>query len=623
MKKHFLFSAAVAALMTCACSVEPVDVVDVQPEEEGEFTVLTAGFAGAEDETRTVRQADGKVFWSPGDQISILRGRGHSKFTADNTEPAASASFSGTMPSGTSAFWAVYPYKAEDGLQNPYMVTTLPGQQEAVAGSFANELFISAAYVKNSTTTLTFYHQCGGVKFSVTQPGVTRVTLIPADKSVFLAGLVGLVADSVGAVPYIGATGSEENMFNTVELNAPEGETLKVGEAYHFVTLPATLAGGFSLLFEKEDGSFAVRTYSKDVTIKAAHFATLMEADKGLSYRTDFLDYSPGEVVLDGLGGAFGIHVRGTLEYHIDSYTDWIHEVSATGDLRVDYCHAYYADRNEEGVERTGMLSICYGDNCYPITVTQSPLGDLKVYPNHSLGMRFTATWCGYCPIMSESFRLAKENLGDKFEYVCLYATDGNYGYADGERLFAMYGLTGYPSAILDGRFKLQNYGSTYAASLVAQTMEETEAYYPTVTAVGLESSVSGRKLTVKADVIAQVPETYKITVILMEDGIVGFQKDYTDGDHQDFIHNRVARMTLTSSVFGDEFDIDAAGETKSLTYTATIPDEYVLDNLVVLAYVQRNFNDRPALQSGPYGPWYVDNCRAASVGATAPLEVQ
>ena len=623
MKKHFLFPAAVAALLTCACSVEPVDVVDVQPEEEGEITVLTAGFAGAEDETRTVRQADGKVFWSPGDQISILRARGHSKFTADNTEPAASATFSGTMPSGTSAFWAVYPYKESDGLQNPYMVTTLPGQQEAVAGSFADELFISAAYVKNNTKTLTFYHQCGGVKFSVTQPGVTRVTLIPTDKSVYLAGLIGLVADSVGAVPYIAATGADANMFNTVELSAPEGETLKVGEAYHFVTMPAFLAGGFSLLFEKEDGSFAVKTYNKDVTIKAAHFATLMEADKGLSYRNDFLDYSPGEVILDGLGGAFGIHVRGTLEYHIDCLTDWIHEVSAAGDLRVDFCHAYYADRNDEGVERTGMLTICYGDNCYPITVTQSPLGDLKVYPNHSLGMRFTATWCGYCPIMSETFRLTQEKMGDRFEYVCMYETGGDYGYPDGELLFAMYGLTGYPSGIIDGWYELENYDSSVASSMAAQAMAETEALYPAVTAVGLESSLSGRELTVKADVIAQMPETYKITVILMEDGIVGFQKDYNAGDHEDFVHNRVARMTLTSSVFGDEFDIDAAGETKSLTYTATIPNGYVLDNLVVLAYVQRNFNDRPALQSGSYGDWYVDNCRAAAVGTTAPLEVR
>ena len=191
MKKHFLF-AAVAALMTCACSVEPVDVVDVQPEEDGEFTVLTAGFAGAEDETRTVRQADGKVFWSPGDAISILRGSKNAKFTASNTEPAASATLSGTMPSGTANYWAVYPYSSSNNIQNGYMVTMLSNQQKAVAGSFADGLFISAAYVKNSTTSLKFYHQVGGIKFTLTQPGIKRVTLIPADEDVCLAGLIGL-----------------------------------------------------------------------------------------------------------------------------------------------------------------------------------------------------------------------------------------------------------------------------------------------------------------------------------------------------------------------------------------------------------------------------------------------
>ena len=81
--------------------------------------------------------------------------------------------------------------------------------------------------------------------------------------------------------------------------------------------------------------------------------------------------------------------------------------------------------------------------------------------------------------------------------------------------------------------------------------------------------------------------------------------------------------MALTSPVTGAEFDVDVAGETKSFSYTATVPSECNLDNMVVLAFVQRNFNDRPAIQSGKYGEWYVDNCRAAALGATAPLEVE
>jgi hypothetical protein len=42
-----------------------------------------------------------------------------------------------------------------------------------------------------------------------------------------------------------------------------------------------------------------------------------------------------------------------------------------------------------------------------------------------------------------------------------------------------------------------------------------------------------------------------------------------------------------------------------------------------VIAFVQRNFNDRPAIQSDKYGEWYVDNCRAAALGTAAPLEVE
>ena len=623
MKKHFLFAAAVAALMTCACSVEPVDVVDVQPEEEGEFTVLTAGFAGAEEETRTVRQADGKVFWSPGDAISILRGTRNAKFTAQNTEPAASASFTGTMPSGSSSYWAVYPYRSLNNLSNGLLVTSLPAKQNAVAGSFADKLFISAAYVRNSTTSLKFYHQCGGVKFSVTQPGVKKVTLLPADSGVHLAGLIGLSA-SVGKAPYIYATGEDSDMSNTVELSAPEGETLQVGEAYHFVTLPATLSGGFTLLFEKEDGSFCTRVIDRDVEIQAAHFATLMEADRGLAYRKDYLEYSPEEVRIDGLGGLFGIHVKGTLDYHIDSFSDWIHPVSTEGDLRLDRVHSYLVDRNEEGGERTGMLSFCYGENCYPILVTQSALGSLAVYPRHMLGMRFTATWCQYCPIMDATFHQARDTMGDAFEYVCFYDTSGSYGFAGSNYLNDYYKVGGFPSGILDGRFNLPNYSSSdIGASVIAQVGAQTADYYPTATVLGISSTLSGRNLSVKVDVRAQYEEDYKLTVFLCENNIIGSQSNYqAPTTITDFNHSRVTRMSLTSYT-GDLFEGPEAGGVKSLEYTATIPSGYNLDNMEIVAFVQRNFNDRPAIQSAPYGDWYVDNSRSAALGATAPLEVQ
>ena len=626
MKKHFLFAAAVAALMTCACSVEPVDVVDVQPEEEGEITVLTAGFAGAEDETRTVRQADGKVFWSPKDEISVIRGTsttGHKKFVSDNTAPAASANFTGTMPSGSAAYWAVYPYKAGDSFNGTYLVTTLPSDQQAVAGSFADDLFISAAYVRNSVTSLTFYHQVGGVKFSVTQPGIKRVTLIAADENVFLAGLIGLYCPTAGQVPYIRATGYPEDMSSSIELTAPEGETLQVGEAYHFVTIPATLNGGFTLLFEKEDGSVGFRTIGKTVTIKAGHFATLMEADKGVSYRDAYLEYSPEEVMVDGAGGVFSINVNGTLEYHIDSASDWITEVSAKGDVRFGRVHGFYAEPNPEAGERTGMLTICYGDNCYPIMVTQSAQGAVTAIPHHIFGMRFTATWCQYCPMMDEAFHKVESQLGDSFEYACFYATSGNYGTEGSDYLASFYQIGGYPTGIIDGRTDIPNYNSTdVTAQEAINAGNETAKYYPTATSLGIESSVSGRDVTVKVDVKALYEEDYKLTVLLCENNIIGNQTNYqAPTTITDFNHSRVTRLFLTSSYTGDLFEIPSAGGTKSLTYTATIPSGYNMDNMEVVAYVQRSYGDRPAIQSASYGDWYVDNSRSAALGKKVEVE--
>ena len=89
-----------------------------------------------------------------------------------------------------------------------------------------------------------------------------------------------------------------------------------------------------------------------------------------------------------------------------------------------------------------------------------------------------------------------------------------------------------------------------------------------------------------------------------------------------DFNHSRVTRMSLTHYL-GDQFEGPEAGDVKSFTYKATVPSGYNLSNMDVVAFVQRNFNGRPAMQSASYGDWYVDNCRSAALGAKAPLEIQ
>lgn len=310
-----------------------------------------------------------------------------------------------------------------------------------------------------------------------------------------------------------------------------------------------------------------------------------------------------------------------TVDVHIDG--DWIHEVSRTGHLIKGATFTFRVDRNP-GEAREGLISLCTDDTCHPFELSQGDGSFLKEITRHSLGLRFTATWCANCPKMNQSFRLAREALGDRFEYVSLYSSSGggNYGFPDLSPLSKQYRVSGYPTGIIDGRFEVKNtYSSETAAEVIASAVEETGLRYPAVSALALDSSLSGRELTVQVDAFTQAADSYKLTAIVMENGIIGYQAD-KEGAHEDYHHDRVARLPLTAST-GDEFTSTATGETRSFTFTATIPDECDLGNLVILAWVQRRFGERPVSQSASYGEWYIDNCRLAPVGSSAELEVR
>ena len=615
MKKHFLFAAALAALMTCACSVEPMDF-DVQSEEDGEFTVLTAGFASAEDGTRTVRQADGKVFWSPGDEIVVIRGTNAygNKFVSSNTEPAPSASFTGRMPTGSGAFWAMHPYDSYAYFDGTYLVTEILSEQEGVPGSFGENDFISVAY--SSENDLTFYHVCGGLKFSVLNPDITRITL-HANGYRAISGVIGIVPND--GHPVIQATGS---LYDTVVMTPQGGGTFQPGAAYHFVTLPNALDSGFFLLLERKDGAVAYVDYNKSVSIQAAHFATLLEADKNVTWDTDIFTFEPDAFSVSGLGGAVAIHFRSTVDYEIHSATDWISLKSIDGDPRLrEGATATFLVEQNPGDEREGYIIVCNNKtgNCYPVAVTQASGIGLKKVTHHSLGMRFTATWCGWCPYMNESFNKAKDLLGDRFDYVNLHVSSSNLAFSGTNYWASLFQVSGLPTGIVDGRIQISNSTDTDAvAQRIADAVDEQENLYPVQTAVGLQSTLSGRNLTLQAEVFARKAGSYKLTVFLLESGVVYYQS----GVGNNYVHNRIGRMSLTASS-GDTVTVTEDNGTEVVNLSATIPSGYDLTKMDILAFVQCPFGSQGIVQSGSYGDWYIDNCRSVALGANAPLEVE
>ena len=243
---------------------------------DGVFTLYASS---GETETKTVIQQDGSIFWSPGDCITVFYGNIPGKFTSTNTEPAASAEFTGSLGSfaldGETEFKAIYPHSddivmpGENGILSIY----LPSEQTAVEGTFADDLFICVA--KSKDYNLHFYNVCGGIKFSLSRDDIKKVVFRGNDREI-LAGRLGVEFASDGK-PVVSKTTAGQS---SVTLVAPDGGTFKAGSYYYLVTVPRELNKGYTLdLFTDE----CVETISSDSPVTVIRSAWGVLKDIGTS----------------------------------------------------------------------------------------------------------------------------------------------------------------------------------------------------------------------------------------------------------------------------------------------------------------------------------------------------
>ncbi len=274
MNKKSIVLAASALAIIVSCNVRE----DVLPLSQK--TAFKAVMADVPP-TKTVLQSDGSVFWSPGDAINLFYGDAVSTkmvFDSSATAAVAQASFAGALPagfspSGTDNFWAVYPYSKDNSFDGSTVTLSLPEVQTAVEGTFSDDLFISLA--RSTGYELSFYNLCGGIKFSVANPGIQSVTFQGLNDEV-LSGQVKVTFNAEGK-PVVQEPVKYVNM---ILLNAPDGKEFEVGKWYYMVSLPAELTNGYRMTFYGQDGEMVAERISEDpVTIKRAVWGKLTEAD--------------------------------------------------------------------------------------------------------------------------------------------------------------------------------------------------------------------------------------------------------------------------------------------------------------------------------------------------------
>lgn len=238
-----------------------------------------------------------------------------------------------------------------------------------------------------------------------------------------------------------------------------------------------------------------------------------------------------------------------------------------------------------------------------------------KEFWHRSLAMRFTATWCGYCPNLATGFAKAVSQYPNKIEQLNLHPTSSNLGFSGTSALSNIFNVTGYPTGMIDYRSRIGNYASDYAATTVVDAVKETEKNYPVKTGISFSSSVSGSTLNLNVKLYIKEKGDYKVTAVLLEDNIIGYQ----NGGGNSYNHSGIARVAFTD-ITGDEVSTSEDNKTVSKNYTATIPSSCDKNNLRVLVYVLRQYGSQTIIRTADYGDYYVDNAISAAVGTTQDL---
>ena len=339
--------------------------------------------------------------------------------------------------------------------------------------------------------------------------------------------------------------------------------------------------------------------------------------------KAPYLTVASTEILFTDAAGTKRVAISSSIDWRVtpDAGSNWftISPAKGTGDGSV----AVKVSDNLQSAARSGFLTIASQDGKYSHTVMVIQSGksgaeseewkELPFY-HQSLAMRFTATWCGWCPYMNRSIGRAQELYPGKIQHLALHGADSELEFSPTQVVQNQYFVSGFPTGIMDGRIEVNNSTDIDAvAALFIAASKETEALYGTASGMAIRSSASGRFVSVDVDAYIKRGGDYKITVLLLEDGIIHAQS----GGSSNYVHDNVARVAVTP-ILGEAFTADALSK-RSFNYTVAVPDECKIENMRVLAYIHKKYEGEKK-QSGDYGDFYIDNCATIAVGENLPL---
>lgn len=299
--------------------------VEIEQESVNDQEICITAFL-SDIETKTERQENTDVYWCPGDAVSLFFNQGEQggyRFVAQNTENSPIAEFKGTISGfagggestgGQFWFWGIYPYSEDNSCDGSSVTLTLPMQQTAKAGSFANGIFPTMARSKGLE--LGFYNICGGFKFTVSRDDIKAVKF-RGNVNEDLAGKAKIEWDANGYPSVV----EHLNGCKEVTVTAPDNGTFVPGAEYYIVLFPELLSEGFTLTFITSTAEQGCFKYEKSRQLKRGVFISGQNLDTYVDLWTDAEDTSDQESSESEGGNESGLYLgMSTFERNLTYY---------------------------------------------------------------------------------------------------------------------------------------------------------------------------------------------------------------------------------------------------------------------------------------------------------------
>ena len=172
-----------------------------------------------------------------------------------------------------------------------------------------------------------------------------------------------------------------------------------------------------------------------------------------------------------------------------------------------------------------------------------------------------------------------------------------NFKTTDGDAWYSFFGFDSNPIGTVNRKLNggVYAFPSTEWADAVANTLQE-ECTMAMASNVEYDEASRNLKVDISSKALVELPDTYSLTVCIMEDSIVGKQLLPT-GDDLNYVHRHVFRKTLNGT-WGEELNTAALAPEEVITksYSVKLDEAYKAEQCYIIAYVA-NTDTKEVLQ--------------------------